>query len=515
MPESQIDPQLSAAAACLTVAGLFRFQARYHGGRVALEDGERCYSYAQLNERVDRLAGALATRGVGRGDRVAVLSENRAEYLELQLACAVLGAVVAALNWRLSPPELEHCIALTRPELLVASPRYRETLAALDHGVPDVLVLGGDYEALLAAGTGAQPDAAAAEDGLIILYTSGTTGMPKGALISHRAMIARAEVSALDHGIDRDDAFVAWAPLFHMASTDAALGTLMRGGRVIVHDGLDTARLVEAVGSTRVGWLVLMPGMVEGFNRAMRETGTRAAGVKTAGCMADLIPRHQIAEATRLLDAPFVDSFGSTETGMAPASAGLIPVGAVPERLSKVQTSFCEIKLVDPDDREVPDGEPGELAIRGPTLFSGYWGAPRVNAEDFRGGWFHMGDVFVRNAEGTLDFVDRRKYLIKSGGENIYPAEIERLLLADQRIADAVVVRKADERWGEIPVAFVVRNDPTLAEADVTAVCEGRLARYKMPREVRFVEHEDLPRSTTGKIKRHEIERRLARRDNR
>lgn len=511
MSESEIDARLSAQAAGLGVGGLFRFQARYRGERIAVQDGQRSCTYRELNERVNRVAAGLTHRGVHHGDRVAVLSENRLEYLELQLACAKLGAILAALNWRLTPPELEHCVALTTPRVLVISPRYRDTLLAIDHGVPTVLELGPAYETLCKEPSAEPPPAAAGgEDGLIILYTSGTTGNPKGALISHRAMIARARVLGLDLGIAPDDGFVAWAPLFHMASTDAALAALMHGGKVIVHDGLNPDLLVQAVAREPIGWLVLMPGMIEGFSQRMRETGTRAAGVKRAGCMADLVPRHQIAEVTRLLQAPYIDSFGSTETGLCPASRGLIPVGTIPRQLSKVQNSGCEIRLVDSDDREVPDGQPGELTIRGPTLFSGYWRAPEVNAEDFRNGCFHMGDVFVRNADGTLDFVDRRKYLIKSGGENIYPAEIERYLLAESRIADAVVVRKADAQWGEIPVALVVRNDPALTERDVLACCEGRLARYKLPREVRFVEQGDLPRSTTGKIKRHEIEATIA-----
>ncbi len=154
------------------------------------------------------------------------------------------------------------------------------------------------------------------------------------------------------------------------------------------------------------------------------------------------------------------------------------------------------------------DGLPGELAMRGPSLFSGYWGAPEATAKDFRNGWFHMGDMFVRNADGTLDYVDRRKYLIKSGGENIYPAEIERVLLACDRIADAVVVRRKDSRWGEVPVVFVVKADQTLTQEDVMRECKGKIADYKLPKQVVFVPDEELPRSTTGKIKRHELEQR-------
>jgi fatty-acyl-CoA synthase len=187
----------------------------------------------------------------------------------------------------------------------------------------------------------------------------------------------------------------------------------------------------------------------------------------------------------------------------------VIDIGVAPERLSKVQSSLCELRLVDENDRDVDDGEPGEVLVRAPSLFSGYWQAPEVNAEVFRGGWYHMGDVFRRNPDGTLDFVDRRKYLIKSGGENIYPAEIEGVLLASARVANAVVVRRADARWGEVPVVFVVRRDQQLTADEVIAMCRARIAGYKVPKDVIFVGDDELPRSTSGKIKRHELEQRL------
>jgi fatty-acyl-CoA synthase len=224
------------------------------------------------------------------------------------------------------------------------------------------------------------------------------------------------------------------------------------------------------------------------------------------GAMADLVPPHQIAEITTLLGAPYVNTFGATETGLAPATADLVPIGTAPTDLAKRQSSFCEVRLVGSDGEEVEDGLPGECAVRGPTLFSGYWRAPEVNAVDFRGGWFHMGDVFVRRPDGRLAFVDRAKYMIKSGGENIYPAEIERVLLADPRVDDAVVVRRSDPQWGEVPVAVVASNHESLTAELLTARCRETLAGYKCPKEIRFVAFEALPRSTTGKIQRHEVE---------
>jgi len=176
--------------------------------------------------------------------------------------------------------------------------------------------------------------------------------------------------------------------------------------------------------------------------------------------------------------------------------------------LSKEQSRFCEMKLVNAADEEVPDGAPGELCMRGPTLFSGYFRASEATRHDFRGGWFHMGDVFVRNPDRTLDFVDRVKYLIKSGGENIYPAEIERVLLADARVADAAVVRKSDPKWGEVPIAFIALRDPSLDVAELKTRCRAELASYKQPKEIHVIAIEDFPRSASGKIQRHELEKR-------
>jgi fatty-acyl-CoA synthase len=209
------------------------------------------------------------------------------------------------------------------------------------------------------------------------------------------------------------------------------------------------------------------------------------------------------------LNAPYNNTFGATETGLPPATSSVIPIGVAPTNLSKRQSAFCEMRLVDADDNEVPIGTPGEVILRGPTLFSGYWNAEETNATDFRNGWFHMGDVLRRNEDGTLDYVDRVKYMIKSGGENIYPAEIEQVMLADERVHEAVVVRRPDRKWSEVPVAFVVPADPSLAADDLMDLCRENLSSYKRPKDIIFLAAEDLPRSTTGKVQRHELEARL------
>jgi fatty-acyl-CoA synthase len=302
---------------------------------------------------------------------------------------------------------------------------------------------------------------------------------------------------------------VARAPLFHLASTDHGLATLLRGGTVVIVDGFQIEPLLSALQRHTIGWFVLIPGMIDAFIAGLRAHSIEIKGVGCCGAMADLVPPHVLAELTDLLRAPYLNSFGSTETGLPPATRALIPIGEIPDRLSKQQSAFCDVRLVDPDDNEVATGMPGELAIRGPTLFSGYWQAEETNARDFRGGWFHMGDVFRRNDDGSLDFVDRAKYMIKTGGENVYPAEIERLLMSDPRITEAAVVRTADAKWGEVPVAFVSRRDTTVTEPDLIDLCRRDLAGYKCPRQFRFIEFADFPRSTSGKVQRHELEARL------
>lgn len=503
-------PVLASQASGLTLDLLIQEQVKRFPDAIALQQGNTQVTYNELWDRTGRLCNWLLSKGVKRQDRIAILSENRIEYIELIVAALRIGAIVACQNWRLADEELHHCISLVTPKVIFVSKRYVSRNLSLS-GTTIFVELDSEYEAVLQASS---PDVAAQscdpEDGLLILYTSGTTGLPKGALISQRAELARANVQLINFPVTNKDAFVAWAPLFHMVSTDTVLMTLMIGGKVIVTDGYNANELAQIVGSERLGRLTLMPGVISSFIEAIKLNKIKPVGVKWAGVMADLVPRAQIAELSQLMQAPYINSFGSTETGFPPGSGGYVPVGVVPEHLNKQQSALCVIKLVDNNDNEVPQGSPGEVAIKSPALFSGYWGNDNANNEDFRNGWFHMGDVMVRNKDGTLTFVDRKKYLIKSGGENIYPAEIEQVLLSDKRVIDAVVVRKQDSQWGEIPVALVVSSDESLSADYLIEMCKSRIASYKAPREIRFVDIDSLPRSATGKIMRQILEERIA-----
>jgi fatty-acyl-CoA synthase len=350
------------------------------------------------------------------------------------------------------------------------------------------------------------------EDIVSLVYTSGTTGRPKAAMISQRAILNRAMVMSADMGLHADEAFVAWAPMFHMVSSDYLLIMGILGGRCAIVPGFDPEMMVRILHREPVGWLTLMPGTIEPVLEEVRRTGRTPMHLRLVGSMADLVPADLIVEATTVLRAPYFNSFGSTEAGTLPSSATTIPIGERPARLSKRQSPFCDVRLVDGQGRDVPAGEPGDMLLRAPTMFTGYLRNPEATAEVFAGGWYHTGDVMVRNADATLDFLDRSRSMIKSGGESIYPAELERVLRTHPAVLEAVVIRAPDPRWGEVPWACVsVREGAPAASADeLIAYLAERLARYKRPKRVLFLQPDEFPRSETGKVVRGELERRLA-----
>ena len=363
------------------------------------------------------------------------------------------------------------------------------------------------YEELTASGSSEEVISEVnIEDGLIILYTSGTTGVSKGAVVSHRAMLARAHAFYAILGITEDDNYIVWAPMFHMASTDHMIATHAIGGKAVILRQYDPRKIAKVIEKNRIGWLLMMPGTIEPLIAELKTRPVNVKGVKAVGAMADLVPPAQIAELTAITGAPYLNTFGSTETGLPPATASLIPLGCAAVSFSKKESPFCEVRLVDENDNDVPVGEPGELIVRGPTLFSGYWNDPATNEKDFRGGWFHTGDVFRRNPDGSLDFVDRRKYMIKSGGENIYPAEIERVLMNYPGIQEAVVIRVKDKKWGEAPKAYVA-SEIEIDQTELLEFCRKHLSRYKIPKSIKSVAVNKFPRSATGKIIRSEVEK--------
>ena len=483
-----------------TIFGLIETRASADPGAIALDDGAVELSYADLVDRVGQIAAGLAALGVARGDRVAILSENSMRYTLLQLACARIGAIAACQNWRLSVEELKHCVSLVEPKLLFFSERYREVAGQIAPECPAMSMADIPLADPL-------PATAQTDDPWLIIYTSGTTGLPKAAVISQRAEIARMCTLRLDLGLEKSDGFIAWAPMFHMGGTEHTMATLMAGGRAFIIDGYDPQRIADILAQHAIGWLLLVPSTIMPLVDVIRAGETAPRLIKAVGCMADLCPEVEVAAAIETLGAPFLNSFGATETGLGPLSGNLVRTRSDTSDLSKDLSSLYELRIADESGAPCGHGIVGEALVRGPCLFDGYWNADAANAEAFRDDWFRMGDLFSQRPDGRFEYAGRSKYLIKSGGENIYPAEIERVLLSDPRVEQAVVVRQPDERWGEVPVAILVASGMT--EDEARTMLEARLARYKLPRRYIFVKERDLGLNVSGKADRTALENRL------
>jgi len=497
----------AAQAMQLKVADLFCKQVQIRATCPAVIHGDAVVTYAEFDQRTTQLANALVSSGVGHGDRVAVLSQNDPVFLEVSIAAAKIGAIVATQNWRLSGAELKHCFDLVEPALTFVSNRFSDTLQAATQGAYRTVQIGSDYDAFVEGGSTAPlVTTADPEDGMLIVYTSGTTGLPKGALISQRALIARAQQYCTEFGIDPEDTFFAYSPMFHIASADLAIATLMIGGTVHVADGLDYPLMRRLLTEEKLSNLIFFPGMVGPVLEELAKMNGPVRSLKKFGALADLFPAREIAAMTTAMNKEYCNTYASTETGMAPGCGGRIPIGEVPKTYSKTESNFCLVRLIAEDGQEAPVGTKGELVMRGPTLFSGYWRNDAATQEAFAGGWYHTGDVFRRNEDGTLDYIDRMKYLVKSGGENIYPAEIERVVLQDPGVVEALVVRRSDPKWGEVPVLVVTVEGRGVTEQSLIDRCLANLAKYKSPKVIFFVPADFWPRNNTGKIVRRDVE---------
>ncbi len=500
---------VTGSASAITLAATFRRSARLFADRVAVVGPDRRLTYRELDERSTRLANALTQSEILGGDRIAVLSSPRPEFIELYMAAAKVGVTVVALNTRLHPQELAYCIGLGSPRLLFAAADQRPAVGAVGDAlveIDDVLYFGDEdrgYEEFLTTGGVQEPQADPAPEAIHnVLFTSGTTGRPKGAMISQRAAAVRAYRTAHWFDLGPEDGFVGWLPLFHCGGDEPLYATLLSGGKVATFDRPDPEAMFAAIEHERLTWTLLLPGVITNFLHHPRRADYDLSSLRFAIGYANMMP--QVVKAFTAAVAEFWDAFGQTE------SSFLVAYGHVGRHeaptFRKQPTPLLDIRIVDEAMRELPPGSPGECVVRGPSVMSGYLGDPEATAEALRGGWLHTGDVLVRHDDGTLAYVDRKKYLIKTGGENVYPAEVEAALTAHPAVQEVCVVGVPDDYWGETIKAFVVVGAGASVEAaELVQWCRGRLSGYKRPRYVQFVPAAEIPRSTTGKVLRHEL----------
>jgi len=496
-------------------------RARIRPDRIFLKQAGLCLSNREFDGRVNRMARVLLAGGLRKGDRVAVLMHNGSAFLEVFFACAKTGAVLVPLNHQLAGPELERIVADCGPRVLVHSPCFTaaaERLCAAGPSVERLLRHAGEPHAAVSGleAPGDAPDAAGEPevpwdvrlgDPLLIMFTSGTTGTLKGAVLTHENFLYGAVQNLLSYGIGAGCTSLVVAPLFHIGALVAsATSVIYAGGSLVIRDFDNPSEIVHLIVREKVNYLFAVPVMYAMMRKApaWRDADFSHVHVFIAGgapMPVALIRQYQEEKGVR-----FVQGYGMTET-LRVTSLDLEDAGRKAGSIGK-ELFHTRVCVVDDAGREAPPGVPGELVVRGPTVFAGYWNNPEATARALRGGWFHTGDLGRRDEEGYLYLVGRKNDLIICAGENIYAAEVERAMETLAPVAEVAVVGMPDPVRGEVAAAFVVLKEAGSATEDaLTAPLRDRLAHYKIPRKVLFVDA--LPRTASGKIHKDALKRKL------
>ncbi len=493
--------------------------ARLTPERTAIRFPGRDVSYGALAELVHRLASAMAASGLKRGACAAYLGVNSPEMLALLFACARLGALFMPLNWRLAGPEhrqmLEHCppsLLFVEPQFIAQTDAFKATLASLTSvafGQTQPGWIG--YDDFLARGADPVPQDPGLDPAtpLLICYTSGSTGKPKGVLLSQDALAWNAVNCADMHDLRPEDRILTTLPLFHVGGlNNLTTPALQAGCTVVLHPKFDAEASIDAIERERITLTVLVPAQLDMMMASPRWQSADLSSLRMITTGSTIVPAR-IIRAVHARGVPLVQIYGATET--CPIAACLKAADAERKAGSAGKAAaHCELRIVDDAGKDVAQGATGEILVRGPNVMSGYWRAPQETAAALVDGWFHSGDMGHQDAEGYVYVDGRRKEMIISGGENIYPAEIENLLAECQDIAEASVIGRPDERWGEVVVAVVApKTGHTLTPASVLKLLEGRIARYKHPKEVVFVG--ELPKTALGKVRKEDLRRMVAR----
>lgn len=508
--------QTPAAGNTPTAPNYLRWSTRQWPDHPAMSDGETTLTYRDVDRRADLVGRILAHRGLGRGHRVGILMSNRAEYAELLFGIARRGAAVVPLNFRLTARELTFQFDDCTPTLVFVERRHAEVArrAAQDaHQAPELVVIdpedGGSY---LEGDVATLPEEPAPEiadsDPFLILYTSGTTGKPKGAVSTHQAFCFQATSRIIAQGIPvgTGSAWLSGLQLFHLGGLASLLPSIMSGGHFITvsQSVKGPAQVLELLQRHGVETCSLIPTQWDGLLAAPGINGAdlnlKRVSIGTMASSVDLFER-----VGRLVPGlSLFNSFGQTETAGITCSLSGDEAVRFPGSVGRPVIGN-DVRLVDENMNDVADGQSGEIVYQGPAVCQEYWNNPEGTAEAWRGGWFHSGDIARRDEHGRIWILDRKKDMIISGGENIYPAEIEQVLVQHPSVVDVAVVGLPDPKWGETPCALVVPTDVT-APPEVSALLDhvtSQLASYKKPAHFLFVD--DLPRSATGKLQKIQL----------
>ncbi|MBH5368933.1 class I adenylate-forming enzyme family protein [Bradyrhizobium glycinis] len=492
----------------MDLCSLIDRNAAFAPDKTAIAFEGRRLTYAAFAARIERTATALKRElGVGRGDRVAILSLNRPDYLVLLYACARLGAMLVPLNWRLAVAEQLFILGDAGAKVLVLEQAFSGVLAGLGKTAVGTSIVGLDFtpprgttfEDLLARGHGTSRNPHTdLSCPLLIVYTSGTTGRPKGAVLRQEALFWNGVMSQHMHNMTSDDHVLTVLPFFHVGGLNIqTTPALQLGATVTVHARFTPDAALAAIERERPTLTVLVPAILQAMSEHPTWATADLSSLKAVATGSTIVPPHLI-ERFVARDVPVLQVYGSTETC---PIAVYTRLGGDLSRAGSTGLAglCCEAKVIDQAGDELPAGTPGEIAVRGPNVFFEYWGNEAATRDALHDGWYRTGDIGLCDADGYFWVRDRKKNLIISGGENVYPAEVERVLLEHPDVSECAVIGRPDPRWDEVPIAYVIARSGCRLEADeLRAHLQSQLARYKVPREIVFVT--DLPRTALGKV---------------
>jgi fatty-acyl-CoA synthase len=492
----------------MNLADLIERNAAFTPAKPALRFQDTEWTYQDFAERIATLARVLKSGlGVCRGDRVAVLATNHPDYLALLYACARLGAMLVPLNWRHAVPEQMFILSDAGARTLFVAQAFDAVCAPLASVMPGTHLVGLNYtptdgqslEALMAAENGAEAEHGVGwQTPLLIVYTAGTTGRPKGAVLTQEALVWNAAMSQHMHAMTSEDHVLTVLPLFHVGGLNIqTTPALQLGATVTLHSRFMAGETLRAMAEDRPTLTVLVPSTIQALIEHPAWPEADLSNLRAITTGSTIVPQA-LVDAIAVRGVSVLQVYGATETC---PIAVYTRLGGDTSRVGSTGQPglFCEARVVDETGQEVPDGVPGEVIVRGPSVLTEYWRNPTATADALRDGWFWTGDIAQRDADGHFTIHDRKNNMIVSGGENIYPAEIERALLDHPAVAEAAVIGVPDPRWQEVPLAFVVLRAGAVASTDdLRAYLRERLARFKVPREIVFVA--GLPRNALGKV---------------
>ncbi|MEV6124951.1 AMP-binding protein [Streptomyces sp. NPDC052077] len=467
-------------------------------GAPALADETRTLTWRELDDRTDALACGLLGRGLVPGDRFALLSRNRLEVIELYVAAAKAGLVVCPVNPTFPAPEVEHIVANVSPACVIADAAAARRLGDALGGGTRIALDSPEFEELYAAAPRPLP-LPDRDDVFAVVHTSATSGRAKGVALTHRAIAAGYTATVADFGFTADDVMLYPCPLFH-GSMVVSLALLAAGGTLVVQGDFTPQRFLACVERFGVTTTFMVPSMIRFTLQAKAFGTTDLSSLREIVFGGSPMPEPLLRETVRRFGVPVRNSYGLSEGG--PIGTALYTAdGGDPVSSSGRMLPGCHIEILDERGERLPHGETGEVCVRGDGTMRGYWNDPEATARSLRDGWLRTGDLGRMTEDGLIHLVDRVGDVIIRGGQNVYPAEIERVLATVPGVRDVAVVAAPSEEWGQVPVAFVVADPertPTLPE--LISACAAQLGSYKRPAAVRFTE--EIPRNAAGKILR-------------